>query len=66
MQWLSDRLFNSVLYGAVSTGDVWQFGRLHRAQRQIEQDLNPYRMPADLDELFRILIALLTIANSGF
>jgi len=52
---------NPVLYGAVSTGDVWQFGRLHRDQRQIEQDLNLYRVPADLDDLFRILIAVLTL-----
>ncbi|MEO1093588.1 MAG: hypothetical protein AAFX01_01645 [Cyanobacteria bacterium J06638_28] len=56
----------STLYEAVSTGDVWQFGRLHRAQQRIEQDINPYRVPADLDELFRILIALLTIADARF
>lgn len=49
-----------LLYGAVSTGDVWQFGRLHREQHQIEQDLNLYRVPADLEELFRILVGLLT------
>jgi hypothetical protein len=48
-----------LLYGAVSTGDVWQFGRLHREQRQIEQDLNLYRVPADLEELFQILVGLL-------
>ncbi|PSR17348.1 hypothetical protein C8255_13045 [filamentous cyanobacterium CCP3] len=48
------------LYGAVSTGDVWQFGRLHRQQRRIEQDLNLYRVPADLDELFQILVGILT------
>lgn len=58
-QWLDTD--NPVLYGAVSTGDVWQFGRLHRDQRQIEQDLNLYRVPADLDDLFRILIAVLTV-----
>ncbi len=49
-----------LLYGAVSTGDVWQFGRLHRQQRRIEQDLNLYRVPADLEELFQILVGLLT------
>ncbi|MFQ4140432.1 hypothetical protein PGN35_029370 [Nodosilinea sp. PGN35] len=48
-----------LLYGAVSTGDVWQFGRLHREQRQVEQDLNLYRVPADLEELFQILVGLL-------
>lgn len=57
-QWLDAN--NPVLYGAVSTGDIWQFGRLHRDQCQVEQDLSLYRVPADLDDLFRILIAVLT------
>lgn len=48
-----------LLYGAVSTGDVWQFGRLHREQRRVDQDLNLYRVPADLEELFQILVGLL-------
>lgn len=47
------------LYGAVSTGDIWQFGIFHRAQKQIEQDLNLYRVPADLDDVFHILVACL-------
>lgn len=47
------------LQGAVSTGDVWQFGLLHREQRQITQDLNLYRVPADLEDVFRILVATL-------
>ncbi|TVP65914.1 MAG: hypothetical protein EA342_13220 [Leptolyngbya sp. LCM1.Bin17] len=60
-----DRWTNSeepLLYGAVSTGDVWQFGRLHRQQRRIEQDLNLYRVPADLEELFQCLTGILTSA----
>lgn len=47
------------IYGAVSTGDIWQFGFLHREQKQITQALNLYRVPADLEELIRILIAIL-------
>ena len=53
-----------VLYGAVSTGDVWQFGRFHRKQRRIDQDLNLYRVPADLDDLFQILVGLLVSERS--
>ncbi len=56
-QWTTSE--EPMLYGAVSTGDVWQFGRLHRGQRQIDQDLNLYRVPADMDELFQILVGLL-------
>lgn len=48
-----------LLYGAVSTGDVWQFGVLHRQEQRVEQDLNLYRVPADLEDLFRILVAIL-------
>ncbi|MEB3884816.1 hypothetical protein [Lyngbya sp. CCY1209] len=47
------------LYGAVSTGDIWQFSRFDRRQKQIEQDLNLYRVPADLEDLFSILIGIL-------
>ncbi|MBD0347412.1 MAG: hypothetical protein ICV63_21850 [Coleofasciculus sp. Co-bin14] len=48
-----------ILQGAVSTGDVWQFGLLNRQDKQITQDLNLYRVPADLEELLRILVASL-------
>jgi hypothetical protein len=39
----------------VTTGDIWKFGKLQRRQRQIEQDINLYRVPADLGELLGIL-----------
>ncbi|MGB3293011.1 MAG: hypothetical protein WBB01_08500 [Phormidesmis sp.] len=48
-----------VLYGAVSTGDIWQFGRFHRASKQVEQDLSLYRIPADLAALFQALLSIL-------
>jgi hypothetical protein len=57
-QWIESA--NPILYGAVSTGDVWQFGQLHREQQHVEQDLNLYRVPGDLEDLFRILVAILT------
>jgi hypothetical protein len=47
------------LYGAVSIGNVWQFGILNRTDQHITQDLNLYRVPADLRELLEILIAIL-------
>lgn len=51
---------SATLCGAVLIGNVWQFGLLHRATKHITQDLNLYRVPADLDDLLRILIAVLT------
>lgn len=48
-----------VLFGAVSTGVIWQFGTLQRQSKQVTQDLNLYRVPADLGELLRILVGIL-------
>ncbi|WP_228025192.1 hypothetical protein [cf. Phormidesmis sp. LEGE 11477] len=48
-----------ILHGAVSTGNIWQFGQFHRQSRQVIQGLDLYRVPADLEELLRILICCL-------
>ncbi|MBT9314669.1 hypothetical protein [Leptothoe spongobia] len=50
----------SVLLGAITTGTVWQFGQLDRNTKHIEQGLNSYRAPEDLDDLMRILVAALS------
>jgi hypothetical protein len=56
-QWIeSDQ---TILNGAISTGTIWQFGQFNRATRQVTQDLNLYRVPADLEELLRILVQIL-------
>lgn len=52
-------LSSSKLYGAVSVGNIWQFGILHREPKQIVQDINLYRVPTDVEDLLRILIAIL-------
>ncbi|NJL21101.1 MAG: hypothetical protein HC895_10225 [Leptolyngbyaceae cyanobacterium SM1_3_5] len=48
-----------ILIGAVSTGTIWQFGRLDRATKQFEQGINSYRVPEDLETVMRILVATL-------
>ncbi|MEM8641687.1 MAG: hypothetical protein AAGG51_23150 [Cyanobacteria bacterium P01_G01_bin.54] len=50
---------NQILTGAVSTGDVWQFGQYDSGSNVITQDLKLWRVPDDLDGLFRILVQLL-------
>jgi hypothetical protein len=61
-QWLeSDQ---PILHGAISTGNIWQFGQFDRASRQITQDLNLYRVPADLAELIQILVSILEFEQS--
>ncbi|MDV3353116.1 hypothetical protein SPB21_31990 [Leptothoe sp. ISB3NOV94-8A] len=50
----------SILLGAITTGTVWQFGQLDRNTKHIEQGLDSYRAPEDLDDLMRILVAALS------
>lgn len=46
----------SIFLGAVTTGSIWQFGLLHRTEKRIEQGLNHYRVPEDLETIMRILV----------
>lgn len=46
-------------YGAVSIGDVWQFGVLDGHSRQVTQDINLFRVPEDVENLLHVLIAIL-------
>jgi hypothetical protein len=56
-QWIeSDQ---TLIHGAISTGNIWQFGQFDRHSRQMTQDLNLYRVPADLEDLIRILVQTL-------
>lgn len=56
-QWIeSDQ---TLIHGAISTGNIWQFGQFDRHSRQMTQDLNLYRVPADLEDLLRILVQTL-------
>jgi hypothetical protein len=48
-----------ILYGAVTMGDAWRFGKLTTENRMITQDITLYRVPDDLDKLMQILIGLL-------
>lgn len=48
-----------LLYGAVTTGDLWRFGTLHRPQRLIMKDLDEYLLPRDLETLFSIMLKLM-------
>ncbi len=61
-QWIeSDQ---PILQGAISTGNIWQFGQFDRASRRITQDLNLYRVPADLADLIQILVNILEFEQS--
>lgn len=48
-----------IILGAVTAGNIWQFGRLNRSEKHIEQGLELYRVPEDLQPLMRILVQAL-------
>ncbi len=56
-QWLDEN--DKPLYGIITIGDAWRFGILDRLSKQITQDIHLYRVPDDVEELLRILIAIL-------
>jgi len=47
------------LLGAVTTGNIWQFGILQRSQKHILQVLNLYRVTEDIEAVMRILLSAL-------
>lgn len=49
----------SIILGVVTTGTVWKFGRLHRETKQIEEGLDLYVVPDNLEPLMRILVQVL-------
>ena len=62
--WISRRRgvqsLSSPLFGAVTTGEIWRFGRYNPLIQEVTQDLKLYQMPEDLDLLSRILKGILS------
>ena len=57
--WLEDALQTSIL-GAVTTGKNWEFARLNRQAKYIEQGLESYQVPENFDTLMRVLVHAVT------
>jgi hypothetical protein len=47
--------------GAVTTGKTWEFARLNRQAKHIEQGFEDYSVPDDLSEITRILVQALLV-----
>ncbi len=48
-----------VLYGVLTIGEVWVFGKLERSTHTIVRDIGSYALLDDLAELVRILVGIL-------
>ncbi|MDJ0705822.1 MAG: hypothetical protein QNJ46_21350 [Leptolyngbyaceae cyanobacterium MO_188.B28] len=55
-QWIDSPA--SVLYGAVTSGDIWKFGLYQRQTQQVQKDINTYSAPNDLDQILSILFGV--------
>lgn len=57
-QWIeSDK---QILYGAVTTGDIWKFGTYDRQGKAITEDSKVILIPDDLQHLMDILLGILS------
>lgn len=61
-RWLEDPP-QTHLIGAVTTGRTWEFARLNRQSKHIEQGLEVYHFLKNFDALMRILVQILTSEN---
>jgi hypothetical protein len=53
-------LIAPILYGAVTTGQIWQFGTFHRTNQHLIEDPSLYRIPNELEPLIRVLIGIIS------
>lgn len=51
------------IFGAVSIGNSWQFGKLNRSEKIFTEDLNFFAVPQNLADLMSVLIGLLENEN---
>ncbi len=51
---------HDLLYGAITVGDLWRFGVLQRQQKMISKDIDSFRVPLDLEDLFKVLLGILS------
>jgi hypothetical protein len=49
----------TIVYGAVTIGNIWIFGVLDSSTRTITQDIASYSVPDDLEKLIRVLVGIL-------
>ena len=51
------------LYGAVTVGDMWRFGLLECRAKRIVKDIDSFRIPLDLEQLFQVFLGILQPAT---
>ena len=52
-------LAQDLIFGAVTIGELWTFGVLEPKQRLIQQNIDSFLVPRDLEALFEVLVGIL-------
>ncbi|KOR32195.1 hypothetical protein TI05_08815 [Achromatium sp. WMS3] len=47
------------IFGAITVGDIWRFGRLDRINKKITKDIDAFRIPLDINDLFQVMVGVL-------
>jgi hypothetical protein len=55
----------TVLYGAVTIGEVWRFALLERAGKKVVKGIHTFRFPEDVEDIFSILSGILSLKPSA-
>jgi hypothetical protein len=59
LQGILDYFLRSQTELLLTTGEIWRFASINRAQKHITKGLELYRIPEELETLLRILIQVL-------
>ncbi len=55
-EWESEQ---DLIFGAVTIGELWNFGILDKKQRLIQQNIDSFPVPGDLETLVNVLVGIL-------
>jgi hypothetical protein len=55
----ADETDKEIIFGAISIGELWQFGTLDRKTKVVNEDLNQFLVPVGLEKLMRVLVGIL-------
>lgn len=56
---LAEAESQDIVYGAVTIGELWRFGKLDKLNHQISQDLTLYKVPDELENVLTILVGII-------
>ena len=55
----ADETEQAIIYGAITTGSIWQFGEFDRTRKIVTQDIRNFDLLEDLEDLVKIFVEIL-------